>query len=114
MVFCFCLVSIFSARSNSHVFIEFIGGPILREVINLYRQGGMMHPKTLQLKEGVLHIKDTNEPKKEGEVKARLEDIEQEIYKCLGTFGPAEGVHKAFGGDANPQQQNRKSSGPAL
>ena len=42
----------------------------------------MMHPKTLEYRDGVLHIKDLEGPKKEGEEKARLRDVEQELFKC--------------------------------
>ena len=47
------------------------------KVINPYLPGVMMHPKTLEYRDGVLHIKDLEGPKKEGEEKARLRDVEQ-------------------------------------
>ena len=34
--------------------------------------------------EGVLHIRDVQGPKKTGSEKARLEAVEQEIFKCQG------------------------------
>ena len=41
-----------------------------------------MHPKTLEYRDGVLHIKYLEGPKKEGDEKARLRDVEQELFKC--------------------------------
>ena len=38
----------------------------------------------MELREGVLHIWDVQGPKKEGNEKARLEAVEQEIFKCQG------------------------------
>ena len=35
----------------------------------------MMHPKTLEHRDVVLHIKDLERPKKEGDEKARLRDV---------------------------------------
>ena len=40
-----------------------------------------MHPQTLQLKDGVLHKQDLEEPKKEGDEKTRLEELEHEVFK---------------------------------
>ncbi|KAE8785692.1 40S ribosomal protein S5-1 [Hordeum vulgare] len=34
--------------------------------------------------EGVLHIRDVEGPKKTGSVEARLEAIEQQVFKCQG------------------------------
>ena len=42
----------------------------------------MMNPKTLEYRDGVLHINDLEGPKKEGDKKARLRDVEQELFKC--------------------------------
>jgi hypothetical protein len=36
------------------------------------------------MREGVLHIRDVQGPKKDGSEKARLEAVEQEIFKCQG------------------------------
>ena len=42
----------------------------------------MTHPKTLEYRYGVLHIKDLEGPKNEGDEKAMLRDVEQELFKC--------------------------------
>ena len=41
-----------------------------------------MHPKVLQLKDVALHQQDLQGPKKEGDEKTRLEQVEQEIFQC--------------------------------
>ena len=40
-----------------------------------------MHPQVLQLKDGVLHKQDLQGPKKEGDEKTRLEEVEQEVFR---------------------------------
>ncbi|KAE8810411.1 40S ribosomal protein S5-1 [Hordeum vulgare] len=36
------------------------------------------------MREGVLHIRDAKGPKKIGTIEARLEAVEQEIFRCQG------------------------------
>ena len=52
------------------------------KVINPYLPGVMKHPQTMEYRDGVLHIKDLEGPKKEGDEKARLKDVDQELFKC--------------------------------
>ncbi|XP_020151175.1 uncharacterized protein [Aegilops tauschii subsp. strangulata] len=54
------------------------------KVINLYLPEVMKHPQAIEMREGVLHIQDVQGPKKTGSVEARLEVVEQEIFKCQG------------------------------
>src|SRR6266566_5040988 len=54
------------------------------KVINPYLPEVMKHPQAIEMREGVLHIWDIQGPKKEGSEKARLEAVEQEIFKCQG------------------------------
>ncbi|KAE8814053.1 40S ribosomal protein S5-1 [Hordeum vulgare] len=44
----------------------------------------MKHPQTIEMCDGVLHIRDVQGPKKTGTVEARLEVVEQEIFTCQG------------------------------
>ncbi|KAE8777274.1 hypothetical protein D1007_50042 [Hordeum vulgare] len=39
------------------------------------------HPQTLWMEDGVLHKEDLKEPVKEGSTKARMEEMEQEVFK---------------------------------
>ena len=53
-------------------------------VINSYLSEVMKHPQTIEMREGVLHIRDVQGPKGKGTVEARLEAMEQEVFKCQG------------------------------
>ncbi|KAE8786095.1 40S ribosomal protein S5-1 [Hordeum vulgare] len=44
----------------------------------------MKDPETIEMRDGVLHIRDVQGPKKMGTVEARLEVVEQEIFMCQG------------------------------
>src|ERR1041385_3073476 len=50
-------------------------------VINPYLAQVKNHPQTVQLEDGVLHQEDLKEPAKEGSIEARLEEMEQEVFK---------------------------------
>ncbi|KAE8791775.1 40S ribosomal protein S5-1 [Hordeum vulgare] len=53
-------------------------------VINPYLQEVMQQPQAIQVREGVLHIRDVQGPKGTGSVEARLEAMEQEVFRCKG------------------------------
>ncbi|KAE8784968.1 40S ribosomal protein S5-1 [Hordeum vulgare] len=44
----------------------------------------MKHPQTIEMCDGVLHIRDVQGPKKTRTMEARLEAVEQEIVECQG------------------------------
>src|SRR3989337_1297137 len=54
------------------------------KVINPYLSEVMKPPQAIEMREGVLHIRDVQGPKKTGSVESRLEAVEQEIFKCQG------------------------------
>jgi hypothetical protein len=54
------------------------------KVINPYQPEVMKHPQAIEMREGVLHIRDVQGAKKTGSEKARLEAVEREIFKCQG------------------------------
>jgi hypothetical protein len=54
----------------------------LADIINPYMRELKMHPKELLLKDGELQIKDVQGPKGEGSLEARMEALEQEVFKC--------------------------------
>ncbi|KAE8787515.1 40S ribosomal protein S5-1 [Hordeum vulgare] len=54
------------------------------KVINPYLVGVPQHPQSIEMREGVLHIRDVKGPKKTGSVETRLEAMEQKIFKCQG------------------------------
>ncbi|KAE8809319.1 40S ribosomal protein S5-1 [Hordeum vulgare] len=54
------------------------------KVINPYLTGVLQHPLSIEMHEGVLHIHDVEGPKKTGSMEARLEAMEQQVFKCQG------------------------------
>src|SRR3990170_5965802 len=54
------------------------------KVINPYLAEVLQHPQTVEMGEGVLHIRDTEGPKKTGSVETRLEEVERQVFKCQG------------------------------
>ncbi|KAE8792006.1 40S ribosomal protein S5-1 [Hordeum vulgare] len=54
------------------------------KVINPYLTGVLQHPQSIEMHEGVLHIRDVEGPKKTGSMEARLEAMEQQVFKCQG------------------------------
>jgi hypothetical protein len=53
----------------------------LADIINSYMRELKMHPKELSLKDGELQIEDVQGPKGEGSLEARMEVLEQEVFK---------------------------------
>ncbi|KAE8785909.1 40S ribosomal protein S5-1 [Hordeum vulgare] len=52
--------------------------------INPYLAGVLQHPQSIETHEGVSHIRDVEGPKKTGSMEARLEALEQQVFKCQG------------------------------
>ena len=52
------------------------------KVINPYLTEVLQHPQTIEMREGLLHIRDVEGPRKIGSTEARLEALEQEVFKC--------------------------------
>ncbi|KAE8806354.1 40S ribosomal protein S5-1 [Hordeum vulgare] len=65
-----------ASSSSKDKFFDNIINPHLREV--------MQHPQAIQMRDGVLHIHDVQGPKGTGFVEARLEAMEQEVFRCKG------------------------------
>ncbi|KAE8807949.1 40S ribosomal protein S5-1 [Hordeum vulgare] len=54
------------------------------QVINPYLMGVLQHPQSIEMREGMLHIRDVEGPKKTGSMGMRLEAMEQQVFKCQG------------------------------
>ena len=52
------------------------------KVINPYLAEVLQHPQTIEMGEGLLHICDAEGPRKTGSTEARLEELEQQDFKC--------------------------------
>ncbi|KAE8776638.1 40S ribosomal protein S5-1 [Hordeum vulgare] len=61
-----------------------MASPKVPKDINPYFAGVLQHPQSIEMHEGVLHIRDVEGPKKTGSVEARLEAMEQQVFKCQG------------------------------
>ena len=57
---------------------------LFEKVINPYLTGVLQHPQSIEMHEGVLHIRDVEGSKKTGSMEARLEAIEEQVFKCQG------------------------------
>ncbi|KAI5021808.1 hypothetical protein ZWY2020_058538 [Hordeum vulgare] len=57
---------------------------IFEKVINSYLTGVLQHPQSTEMREGMLHIRDVEGPKKTGSVETRLEAMEKQVFKCQG------------------------------
>jgi hypothetical protein len=53
----------------------------LADIINPYMRELMMHPRELSLKDGELQIEDVQGPTGEESLEARMEALEQEVFK---------------------------------
>ena len=42
----------------------------------------LQHPQTIEMREGVLHIRDVEGPRCTGSVETKLEAVEQQVVKC--------------------------------
>ena len=52
------------------------------KVINAYLTEVMQHPQTIEMHEGVLHIRDVEGPRRTGSVVTMLKAMEQQVFKC--------------------------------
>ena len=55
---------------------------LFKKVINPYLAEVLQHPQTIEMREGLLHIRDVEGPRKTESTEARLEALEQEVFKC--------------------------------
>ena len=54
------------------------------KVINPYLAEVLQHPQTIEMCEGLLHIRDAEGPKGNESMETRLEAMEQQVFKCQG------------------------------
>ena len=55
-----------------------------KKVINPYLAEVQRHPQTIEMRDGLLHIRDAEGLKGNGSVEMRLEAMEQQVFKCPG------------------------------
>ena len=56
----------------------------LEKVINPYLVEVLQHPQTIEMREGLLQIRDAEGPRRTGSVETKLEATEQQVFKCQG------------------------------
>ena len=54
------------------------------KVINPYLAEVLHHPQTIDMREGVLHIRDVEGPRRTGSMEIKLEAMEQQVFRCQG------------------------------
>ena len=54
------------------------------KVINPNLTEVLQHPQTIEMREGVLHIRDVEGPRRTGSVETKLKAMEQQVFKCQG------------------------------
>ena len=54
------------------------------KVINPYLAEVLRHPQSIEMPDGLLHIRDVEGPKGTGSVETRLGAMEQQVFKCQG------------------------------
>ena len=54
------------------------------KVINPYLAELLQHPQTIEMRDGLLHIRDVEGPMGTESVETRLEAMEQQVFKCQG------------------------------
>ena len=52
------------------------------KVINPYLAEVLQHPQTIEMRDGLLHIRDVEGPRRTGSVETRLEAMEPQVFKC--------------------------------
>ena len=75
-VFCQIPSTMASSSSSKDKFFKNVINPYLREVVQ--------HPQTIEMHEGVLHLRDVACPKGTGTMEDRLEVVEQDVFRCKG------------------------------
>ena len=54
------------------------------KVINPYLAEVLRHPQTIDMCDGLLHIRDVEGPRRTGSIETRLGAMEQQVFKCQG------------------------------
>src|SRR3954469_13234894 len=65
-----------SPRAPKDKFFEKVINPCLTEVLR--------HPQTIEMRDGLMHIRDVEGPKGTESMETRLEAMEQQFFKCQG------------------------------
>ena len=56
----------------------------IKKVINPYLAEVLRHPQSIEMRDGLLHIRDAEGPMGTRSMETRLEAMEQQVFKCQG------------------------------
>ena len=85
------------------------------KVINPYLVEVLRHPQTIEMRDGLLHIRDVEGPKGTGSVESRLEAMEQQVFKCQGMVERGiKASHKMLTEFTNNYEPDAKSTEEAI
>ena len=85
------------------------------KVINPYLAEVLRHPQTIEMRDGLLHIRDVEGPKGTGSVESRLEAMEQQVFKCQGMVERGINVtHKMLAEFTNNYEPDAKNTKEAI
>ena len=82
----FLFRSVFLTDLGRHVIFKCPKDKFFEKVINPYLAEVLQHPQTIEMREGLLHIRDAEGPRRTGSVETRLEAMEQQVFKCQGMW----------------------------
>ena len=85
------------------------------KVINPYLAEVLQHPQTIEMCEGVLHIRAVEGPRRTGSMETRLEAMEQQVFKCQGMVERGlDANHKMISELANNLKMDSRIFGDAI
>ena len=80
----FVFRAVFLTDPGRHVVFKCPKDQFFEKVINPYLAEVLQHHQTIEMREGVLHIRDVEGPRRTRSVETRLEAMEQQVFKCQG------------------------------
>ena len=85
------------------------------KVINPYIAEVLQHPETVEMREGVLHIRDVEGPRHTGSMETKLEAMEQQVFKCQGMVERGiNATHKMLAEFTNNYEPDAKKTEEAI
>ena len=79
--------AVFLTDLEHHDVFKHSQGQVFQEGHHPYLAEVPHHPQTIEMREGVLHIRDVEGPRSTGSVETKLEAMEQQVFKCQGMLG---------------------------
>ena len=87
----------------------------LEKVINTYLTEVLQHPQTIEMREGVLPIRDVEGPRSTESMETKLEAMEQEVFKCQGMVERGiNATHKMLAEFTNNYEPDAKKTEEAI